>query len=177
MGSVRRLWMAQCISLFGDFLAIFAVYNIVSFRMHGTPWQVSGIMIAYLLPLAIVGPLAGVFVDHWDMKRTMIASDVIRAVLAIGLIFAENVYQIYAIFLVMSSVSSFFIPAQSIMMRTITPVEGLMSANSLMQQAMQGVRILSPAVASALVTAVAPVSTNRRNIRTGPISSPACKLA
>ena len=156
--SVRKLWIAQCISLFGDFLAIFAVYNIVSFRMHGTPWQVSGIMIAYLLPLALVGPLAGVFVDHWDMKRTMIASDVIRAVLAIGLIFAENVYQIYAIFLVMSSVSSFFIPAQSIMMRTVTPVEGLMSANSLMQQAMQGVRILSPAVASALVTAVGPNS-------------------
>ena len=156
--SVRRLWIAQCISLFGDFLAIFAVYNIVSFRMHGTPWQVSGIMIAYLLPLAFVGPLAGVFVDHWDMKRTMIASDVIRAVLAIGLIFAGNVYQIYAIFLVMSSVSSFFIPAQSIMLRTVTPPEGLLSANSLMQQALQGVRILSPAVASALVTAVGPNS-------------------
>ena len=156
--SVRRLWIAQTISLFGDFLAIFAVYNIVSFRMHGTPWQVSGIMIAFLLPLAVVGPLAGVFVDHWDMKRTMIASDLIRAVLAIGLIFAENVYQIYAIFLVMSSVSSFFIPAQSVMLRTVTPSEGLLSANSLMQQAMQGVRILSPAVASALVTAVGPSS-------------------
>ncbi len=156
--NIRRLWIAQCISLFGDFLAIFAVYNIVSFNMHGTPWQVSGIMIAYLLPLALVGPLAGVFVDHWDMKRTMIASDVIRAVLAIGLIFAQNVYQIYAIFLVMSSVSSFFIPAQSVMMRTVTPAEGLVSANSLMQQAMQGVRILSPAVASALVTAVGPNS-------------------
>ena len=156
--SVRRLWIAQCISLFGDFLAIFAVYNIVSFRMHGTPWQVSGIMIAYLLPLAIAGPLAGVFVDHWDVKRTMIISDLIRAVLAVGLIFAGNVYQIYAIFFVMSSVSSFFIPAQSIMLRTVTPPEGLLSANSLMQQAMQGVRILTPAAASALVTAVGPNS-------------------
>lgn len=156
--SVRRLWIAQCISLFGDFLAIFAVYNIVSFRMHGTPWQVSGIMIAYLLPLAVVGPLAGVFVDHWDTKRTMIASDLIRAVLAIGLIFAENVYQIYIIFFVMSSVSSFFIPAQSVMLRNVTPAEGLLSANSLMQQAMQGVRILSPSAAAALVSAVGPNS-------------------
>ena len=152
--SVRKVWLAQCISLFGDFLAIFAVYNIVSFRMHGTPWQVSGIMIAYMLPMAIIGPLAGVFVDHWDMKRTMIISDLVRAVLALGLIFAENVYQIYAIFLVMSSVSSFFVPAQSIMLRTVTPANGLLSANSLMQQALQLVRILSPAVASALVSAV-----------------------
>jgi len=156
--SVRQLWLAQCISLFGDFLAIFAVYNIVSFRMHGTPWQVSGIMIAYMLPLAIVGPLAGVFVDHWDMKRTMIVSDLVRAVLAIGLIFTHNIYQIYAIFLVMSSVSSFFIPAQSIMLRTVTPPEGLMSANALMQQAMQFVRILSPAVAAGLVSAAGPNS-------------------
>ncbi len=156
--SVRNVWIAQCISLFGDFLAIFAVYNIVSFRMHGTPWQVSGIMIAFMLPLAIVGPLAGVFVDHWDMKRTMIASDLIRAVLALGLVFTQNIYQIYAIFFLMSSVSSFFVPAQSIMLRTVTPATGLLSANALMQSAMQGVRILSPAAAAALVSAVGPES-------------------
>ena len=34
---MRRVWYAQVVSLFGDFLALFAVIAVVSFRMHGTP--------------------------------------------------------------------------------------------------------------------------------------------
>ena len=73
---LRKLTLAQLVSIFGDFLAIFAVFSIVSFRLHGSPAQVSGIMIAYMLPQAFVGPAAGVFVDRWNVKRTMIASGV-----------------------------------------------------------------------------------------------------
>lgn len=65
---VRRLWIAQLVSIFGDFLAIFAVFSVVTFRMHGTPTQVSMILVAYLLPLALISPLAGVYVDQWNVK-------------------------------------------------------------------------------------------------------------
>src|SRR5437868_9909636 len=97
--SMRRLWTAQIVSIFGDFLAIFAVFSLVTFRMHGTATQVSMILVAYLVPLALIGPIAGVFVDRWNVKRTMIASDLIRAVLALLLIFVTNLNQIYLIFL------------------------------------------------------------------------------
>jgi DHA3 family macrolide efflux protein-like MFS transporter len=66
--SVRRLWLAQLVSIFGDFLAIFAVFSLVTFQLHGTPTQVSMILVAYMLPLAVVSPLAGVFVDKWNVK-------------------------------------------------------------------------------------------------------------
>src|ERR1039457_7212890 len=71
--SVRRLWLAQLVSIFGDFLAIFAIFSLVTFQLHGTPTQVSMILVAYMLPLAVVSPLAGVFVDKWNVKWTMIA--------------------------------------------------------------------------------------------------------
>ena len=32
----RRLWIAQIVSIFGDFLAIFAVFSVVTFDLHGT---------------------------------------------------------------------------------------------------------------------------------------------
>src|SRR5262249_21261313 len=48
-------------------------------------------------------------------------------------------------------VSTFFVPAQTIMIRAVTPREGLMATNALMQQAFQAVRIVSPAIATALV--------------------------
>jgi DHA3 family macrolide efflux protein-like MFS transporter len=148
---VRRLWAAQIVSIFGDFLAIFAVYSLVTFKFHGTASQVSSILIAYLFPLAILGPIAGAFVDRWNLKVTMISSDLIRAVLALLLLFADTMPEIYAIFLALSAVSSFFLPAQSVMVRAVVPAAGLMAANALMAQALQVMQIVSPAIAGALV--------------------------
>ena len=154
--ALRRLWIGQIVSIFGDFLAIFAIFAIISFRMHGTPTQVSLVLIAYLLPLAFISPLAGVFVDRWNVKRTMIASDLIRAVLCSFLLFATNPWEIYAILLALSTVSTFFIPAQSVTIRTIVPKEGLMTANALIQQIFFVMQIVSPAIASALVATAGP---------------------
>jgi DHA3 family macrolide efflux protein-like MFS transporter len=147
----RTLWLAQFVSIFGDFLALFGVISLITFRWHGTPVQVTTVTIAFVLPMAVISPIAGVFVDHWNVKRLMIASDLIRAGLILMLVFAHNVTQISAIFIVLSSVSSFFAPAQSVTLRTIVPPEGLLAANALMMQAFYIVRLLSPAVAGALV--------------------------
>jgi MFS transporter, DHA3 family, macrolide efflux protein len=148
--SMRRLWAAQIVSIFGDFLAIFAVFSVVTFRLHGTATQVSMILVAYFIPMAFVGPLAGVFVDRWNVKRTMIASDLIRAALVLLLVFVTDLKHIYLIFFALSAVSSFFIPAQSITVRTIIPQAGLMSANALMTQAIQLTQIVSPFLAGTL---------------------------
>jgi MFS family permease len=126
--------------------------------MHGTPEQVTGIMVAFLVPLAIVSPIAGVFVDRWDARRTMIASDLIRAVLILMLLFANNLWQIYSILFLISTISSFFIPAQSVTIPQIVKPEALLAASSLMQQAFQMVRILSPAAAGALTGWLGPNS-------------------
>lgn len=147
----RTLWLAQFVSVFGDFLALFGVISLITFRWHGTPVQVTTVTIAFVLPMAIISPIAGVFVDLWNVKRLMIASDLIRAALILMLVFVHSVPQIAAIFLLLSSVSSFFAPAQSVTLRTIVPPEGLLAANALMMQAFYIVRLLSPAAAGALV--------------------------
>jgi len=148
---VRLLWIAQVVSIFGDFLALFTVLSDVSFRLKATPAQVTLISVAFLIPLALLGPVAGVFVDRWDAKRTMISSDLIRAALALGLVFASGLSQIYAILFALSAVSTFFIPAQTVTIRSVTPREGLMAANALMTQALTVLRIISPAIAGAMV--------------------------
>jgi DHA3 family macrolide efflux protein-like MFS transporter len=91
---MRRVWYAQVISLFGDFLALFAVIAVVSFTMHGTPAQLTGLQIAYMLPIVFVGPVAGVFVDRWPLKPTLVSSDLIRACLAMLLIPATTLWQV-----------------------------------------------------------------------------------
>ncbi len=153
---MRRVWYAQVISLFGDFLALFAVLNVVTFRMHGTPSQITGIQIAYMLPVGVLGLLSGVFVDRWPLKPTLIVSDLLRAVFATFLIFATSLWQYYLILTAISCVSSFFGPAQSVTIRSHVPREGLLNANSLMQLAFMGLRVIGPATAAALVVAVGP---------------------
>jgi MFS family permease len=149
--AVKRLWIAQLVSVFGDFLAIFAVFSIVTFKLHGTPSQVTGILVAFLVPLAIVSPIAGVFVDKWNVKWTMIASDVTRGLLVVVLLFVQDLYAIYAVFFVLATVSAFFVPAQTVALRSIAPPGGLLAANALMQQAVQVSMIVAPAIAGSLV--------------------------
>src|SRR5215467_15112553 len=147
----RTMWMGQFVSIFGDFLALFAVINYITFRLHGNALQVTDMMIYYMLPMAFITPVAGVFVDHWNVKRLMIASDLIRAGLIIGLVFAHSATQISAILFAISTVSSFFMPAQSVTVRTLVPMQGLLAANALMSQAFYVVRLASPVIAGALV--------------------------
>lgn len=147
----RTLWLAQFVSIFGDFVALFGVISLITFRLHGTAVQVTAVTIAYILPLAVISPVAGVFVDHWNVKRVMIGSDLIRAVLIVLLVFVRDVAQICAIFAGLSTVSSFFAPAQSVTVRTIVPRERLLAANAMLTQAFYVVRLFSPFAAGALI--------------------------
>ena len=148
---MRRLWYAQIISVFGDFLALFAVIGVLTFKLHATPQQVTGVSIAYMLPIAVLGVIAGVFVDRWPLKPTMVSSDSLRAALVLLLLFAHQTWHFYAILAAISVVSSFFGPAQGVAIRSAVPLHGLRSANALMQQVMFGMRIIGPAIAAWLV--------------------------
>lgn len=153
-----RLWVAQFVSVMGDFLALFAILSVASFRLHANPEQMTLISLFYMLPMGIIGPISGVFVDRWNVKYTMITSDLIRCVLAFALIFATSLWMLYAILFGISFVSTFFSPAQSVTVRTIVPKEGLMNANALLMQAFLVTRILSPALAGFLVGILGPNS-------------------
>jgi DHA3 family macrolide efflux protein-like MFS transporter len=153
---MRRVWYAQVVSLFGDFLALFAVIAVVSFRMNGTASQLTGVQIAYMLPIVFVGPIAGVFVDRWPLKPTLISSDLIRAALALLLIPSTAVWHVYLVLAALSCVSAFFGPAQTVTIRSHVPVSGLMSANALMQIAFMSSRIVGPATAGFIVASFSP---------------------
>jgi len=149
-GPFLRLWIAQTVSLFGDFVAAFAVQVAVVFRMHGSARDATGVLLASLVPAIVLGPVAGVFADRWDPRRTMIVSDVARGVLIVPLAFVTHLPQLYALCFCVSCFSSFFAPAQSIAIPLLVKREDLLAANARMQQTMQLARIVSPAAAGAI---------------------------
>ena len=151
--TMRRLWYAQIVSIFGDFLALFAVIAALTFKLHATPQQIIGVQISYLVPIAVLGILAGVFVDRWPLKRTLVSSDLIRGCLVMLLLLSSQIWHFYVILAAISVVSSFFGPAQGVVIRGVVPLHGLRSSNALMQQALFMMRIVGPAAAGMLVGA------------------------
>jgi MFS transporter, DHA3 family, macrolide efflux protein len=151
--TLRRLWYAQTISIFGDFLALFAVIAVLTFKLHATPQQIIGVQICYLVPIAVLGILAGVFVDRWPLKQTLVSSDFIRGLLVLLLLVATQIWHFYVILAAISVVSSFFMPAQGVVIREAVPLHGLRSSNALLQLAMFMMRIVGPAAAGMLVAA------------------------
>ncbi len=154
----RKLWLATLVSIFGDFLALYAIFSEMTFRMHASARAITLVTVFFLLPLALVGPVAGVFVDRWHPRRTMVTSDIARAALVLGLVFAHAPWHIYMVFLALSTFSSFFTPARSVAMPQIVPLHGLMGANALIQQTVQILQMGSPVVAGALAGWAGPSS-------------------
>ncbi len=89
------LWTGGTISVFGDviFDTTLIVWISVFLAAH-QPWAplaVSGVLLATLAPTFAFGPIAGVFVDRWDKRRTMLWMDAIRASLIALLLLATNI--------------------------------------------------------------------------------------
>jgi MFS family permease len=150
----RTLWVAQLVSVFGDFLMLFGVISLITFRLHRTPSDVAFAIASYLLPLSLLAPFAGVLVDRWNVKRVMIASDLLRAGIAATFVFVSDTRQIDLAMALLGLFSSFFGPAQSVALRILVAPADLLAANALLAQAFYAVRILSPAIAGALVAAL-----------------------
>src|SRR5215468_3624319 len=83
------LWLGQTISVIGDFVFdTTLVVWIATSLAKDQPWAplaVSGVLLAASLPVLLVGPVAGVFVDRWNKRRTMLVMDAIRVVLVLAL--------------------------------------------------------------------------------------------
>ncbi len=79
------LWVGQSISSVGDFFFSTTLTLWVATQLakgqSWTPLAVSGVALANVVPLLLVGPVAGVFVDRWDKRQTMLRMDVLRTII------------------------------------------------------------------------------------------------
>ena len=124
-------WLAQTISLFGDRLHQVAL-GVLVYAITDSPLATGLVFLAATLPNILLGPIAGTFVDRWEHKRVLIASDLIRAaiVLAIPFAAAVNVIYVYPLVFLVTAVSLFFRPAKAAMLPRIVRDDDLLAANS-----------------------------------------------
>lgn len=153
----RRLWVSQFVSGVGDWLVIGFLMPLVTALSGGSSFAVAGIMIAKIIPALVFSSVIGVLVDRFDRRRTMIACDVARAVLALGLIAIAGfgaglqLALIYIIVLAMETASLFFVPAKNALIPYLVDDDDVTAANGLSYTTQQASMLVGLAGAGAIL--------------------------
>ena len=71
------LWFAGLVSITGDWMLVVAL-PITVYELTGSAFATGAILITNKLAALVLGSIAGVFVDRWDRKRTMVIANLIR---------------------------------------------------------------------------------------------------
>jgi len=129
----RLLYIGQTISQLGDWFNAVAVYALL-LDLTGSATAVATVMIVQYLPVAIVGPIAGIVVDRVDRRKLMVAADVLRGCLILVLLLVRRADQVWIVYVVMALVfaaQAFFEPARTATIPNVTTAEELLPANAL----------------------------------------------
>ena len=131
----RYTWLGQIVSEVGDHFNNIAVLSLAVAETHNGA-AVAGLMLSRAIPAVLAGPLAGVMLDRFDRRRIMIASDLIRGVVALGFIYAIGHHQIWLLYILSALLmlaSPFFTSGRSAILPAIATRDELHTANSLTQ--------------------------------------------
>ena len=129
------LWFGQVISQFGDRLTQMALIGLVYELMPHSSMSLAKVMSLPVLAVLLISPVAGVYVDRWQKRKTMYVSDFLRGI-CIALIFIlifkfKTVIFVYFLIFLSFCVGRFFIPAKMAIIPTLVDQKDLLLANSL----------------------------------------------
>lgn len=159
--SLLILGLAESISNVGNWITMMALFALLLFRGQGGVAESSGIMLAGLGPMLLLGPVAGWLSDRFDRKRLMIASQLLSALPVVALLFADLILPgrdllIYLLLAIQAAFISLMTPARQAAVPTLVEKKNLARANGFLQQLSSFVKIGAPMLGGALVAALGP---------------------
>lgn len=112
-----------------------ALIGLIYARTPGSTVQLAKLLSFTIIPVFLIGPIAGIYVDRWNRKHTMIFCDLIRGsmVLFIPLVIAysKSMVPVYILVFMIFSATRFFLPSKLAIIPDIVPKDKLLLANSL----------------------------------------------
>jgi MFS family permease len=154
LGNVRfrQLWAGQAISFVGDAVSMVALVILVV-QLTGSASAVGGALVARLLP-TFASPLFGVLADRFDRRVILVASDLVRATLVLGLVFVRDLVLIYGLIFLMGLARTLFNPTIRAAFPSVVGEGDLARANSLIGGTFSASVTVGPALGGLLVAAV-----------------------
>ena len=144
------LWLGQLISNFGDTLHYITLVVLV-FQLTGQGLAVAGLTAAEILPVLVLGPVAGVVIDRFSRKAVLIGADLFRALLVLSLIWPQGVWHAYLVAAGLVAGNTFFNPTVQAVIPVLTTDRQRLAANSVSWSTGRLVQIIASAVAGGLI--------------------------
>lgn len=150
------LWLAGLISYIGNWM-LWITLPVVVYDYTESALAVSAMVAAGTVPSILFGSVAGVFVDRWERRRTMIAVNGLLALSILPLLLvrsADHIWIMVAARFIQSSLSQFFAPAEGAMLPLLVDQKYLVPANALNSLNNNLARLIGPAVGAVVAVSV-----------------------
>jgi MFS family permease len=144
------LWLGQLISNFGDTLHYIALVVLV-FQLTGRGVAVAALVAAEIVPVLLLGPIAGVIIDRFSRKGVLIVSDLVRAALVLSLVWPQGAWHAYLVAASLAAGNTFFNPTVQAVIPVLTTEEQRLAANSVAWSTGRLVQIIASAVTGGLI--------------------------
>ena len=145
---LRLLVGAGLVSLTGDWvLSVGLAYSV--YAMTGSTLASAGALLSAFVPQVVVGSFAGVFVDRWDRKRTMVVTNLLLGLGLFPLLLVSGADQIWVVYVVLATqacVEVFFAPAEQAFLPRVVDDADLVPANALNGQVRNVARLVGSAI-------------------------------
>jgi predicted MFS family arabinose efflux permease len=152
------VWLlgAGLVSLTGDWVLRIGLAFWV-YTLTGSTLASAMTLLASFVPQILAGSLAGVFVDRWSPKTTMIVSNVVLAMGLVPLLLVRSSGEMWIVYLVLAwegTVQQFFLPAEQKALPLLVGAEHLLRVNALGSQNQNLSRLIGSAIGGTVVSAL-----------------------
>ena len=158
------IWAGQSVSMVGDRITIFVVPTLMIFALDASALEVGIVSMAQYLGIPLLGPVAGVLVDRWDKRLTLIGCDLVRlvAVLVIPIAYWLDALSTPLLFVCVAAISGatiFFSVGYLVAVpAAVEEEDGLVRAYSRLEGSRTVAEVAGPSVAAGLYHALGVLS-------------------
>lgn len=158
---IRRLWIGETATSFGDFFFWIAMMWLIYVRT-GSGLDTGIMSVVAFLPTVLLGPWFGVLADRWDRRRMMqyanLSQALLAAVLAILLVCGMRaLWPLYLTTALLETTNVIYTPARSGLFPDLLAPDQLLSANSLFSSSRQGARLVGSIGGGLVMATLGPI--------------------
>ena len=126
------LWLAQLSTQVGGNMVMLGLLVIITSTYSGSKIAISVLLLCFLVPAIVFSALAGVFVDRVDKRLVLVITNVLRGVAFVAVfLVSSNLLLLYLLMILVSTLTTFFGPAEASMIPFVVPRSQLLAANGL----------------------------------------------
>jgi MFS family permease len=155
----RLFFAGQTVSLIGTWMTRLATSWLV-YRLTGSAVLLGTVSFCSQVPMFFLAPIAGVWIDRWDRRRTLVLTQVLSmlqslALAALTLGGTIRIWHVVALALVQGLVNAIDMPArQAFVIQMVERREDLPNAIALNSSMVNATRLIGPAIAGIVIGAI-----------------------